>query len=82
MDSLPAGADARSLHQSASQDDTDLRIVIETMTKKYIIEGQMIRDEVEKRLAKNRKDIRILYRCVVKVCTLIHSAFIKIDEEI
>ena len=61
VDSLPAGADARSL-QVHNQDENDLKNVIENMTKKYIIEGQMIRGEIEKRLAKNRKDIRILYR--------------------
>ena len=61
IDSLPAGADARSL-QVHNQDENDLKNVIENMTKRYIIEGQMIRDEIEKRLAKNRKDVRILYR--------------------
>ncbi len=63
VDSLPAGADARSLQNSRHSDlDRDLKDQVEHMTRKYIYEGHMIHDEIVKRLSKNRKDIRILYR--------------------
>ncbi len=62
-DSLPAGADAASLqHENNSEDENDLRNVISNMTMRYIIEGRTIRDEIEKQLAKNKKDINIMYR--------------------
>ncbi len=64
VDSLPAGADARSLqnNNNPSDLDRDLKDQVEHMTRKYIYEGHMIHDEIVKRLSKNRKDIRILYR--------------------